>query len=56
MTTPPTLDPGFVANASVDAIRTQYERAERMAELWSDRARELFLLLADRAPEEMTGG
>ncbi|MFC8658075.1 hypothetical protein ACFUCT_23185 [Streptomyces parvus] len=42
------LDPDFVANASVDAIRTQYERAERMAELWADRARELFLLLSER--------
>lgn len=48
------LDPDFVANAPTDAIRTQYERAERMAELWADRARELFLLLADRAPEGPT--
>lgn len=46
------LDPGFVANASVDAIRTQYERAEQMVELWTDRARELFLLMTSRAPEE----
>ncbi|MET9204088.1 hypothetical protein ACFXOI_05685 [Streptomyces bacillaris] len=45
------LDPGFVANASADAIRTQYERAERMAELWADRARDLFLLLAERTEE-----
>ncbi|GGZ53060.1 hypothetical protein [Streptomyces rubiginosohelvolus] len=52
----PVLDPDFVANASVDAIRTQYERAERMAERWADQARELFLLLAERTPEERTDG
>ncbi|MFH9236096.1 hypothetical protein [Streptomyces globisporus] len=46
------LDPDFVANASADAIRTQYERAERMVDLWTDRARELFLLMTSRAPEE----
>ena len=48
------LDPDFVANATVDAIRTQYERAQCMADLWDDRARKLFLLLADRAIEEPT--
>ncbi|MFJ7999011.1 hypothetical protein ACIQ7D_17950 [Streptomyces sp. NPDC096310] len=39
-----------MANASADAIRTQYERAQRMADLWTDRARDLFLLLAERTP------
>jgi hypothetical protein len=49
---PPSLDPGFVATASVDAIRAQYERAQRTADLWDDRARALFLLLCQR--EEQT--
>ena len=47
---PETLDPDFVANASAEAIRTQYERAQRMADLWDNRARDLFLLLAERHP------
>ncbi|RSN13771.1 hypothetical protein DMH25_08260 [Streptomyces sp. WAC 01325] len=45
------LDPDFVANASVDAIRTQYERAQRTADMWNDRARALFLLLGQREDE-----
>ncbi|MGW6531421.1 hypothetical protein [Streptomyces venezuelae] len=48
MTYPPVLDPDFVANASVEAVRAQYERVQRMADLWDDRARELFLLLCRR--------
>jgi len=46
------LDPDFVANASVDAIRIQYEKAQALADLWDDRARELFLLMTSRAPKE----
>ncbi|MFJ8844315.1 hypothetical protein ACIRFF_15585 [Streptomyces cyaneofuscatus] len=46
------LAPDFVANASVDAIRAQYEKAQALADLWSDRARDLLLLLATRTPEE----
>ena len=46
------LDPDFAANASTDAIRTQYEKAQALADLWSDRARELFLLMTSRAPKE----
>ena len=42
------LRPEFVENASTDAIRVQCERAQAMADLWSDRARELFLLLGQR--------
>lgn len=42
------LDPDFVANASLEAIRVQYERAQRMADLWDERARALFLLLRQR--------
>lgn len=46
------LRPDFVENAGTDAIRAQYERAQAMADLWSDRARELFLLLAQREADE----
>ncbi|WP_228994377.1 hypothetical protein [Streptomyces sp. DH8] len=47
------IDPAFAAHASPTAIRAQYEHAERMAELWSDRARELLLLTTrTRAPED----
>lgn len=42
------LRPEFVANASTDAIRAQYERAQALADLWTDRARDLFLLLQER--------
>lgn len=54
MPNPPDLDPDFVANATPAAIRTQYERAQRMADLWDDRARALFLLLAQRE-DDTTG-
>ncbi|MCX4809034.1 hypothetical protein OG601_47125 [Streptomyces sp. NBC_01239] len=46
------LDPDFVANAPTSAIRTQYEHAQRMADLWDDKARALLLLLTER--EERT--
>lgn len=52
------LDADFVENASLDAIRTQYERAQTMADLWNDRARELFVLLCqreDQAAEQQPG-
>lgn len=42
------LDPGFARHASTDAIRAQYERAEAQITLWTDRARDLFLLLSQR--------
>jgi hypothetical protein len=42
------LDPDFVARASTDAIRAQYERAQATADMWADRARDLFLLLCAR--------
>ena len=42
------LRPDFVENASTPAIRAQYERAQSQADLWSDRARDLFLLLRQR--------
>lgn len=42
------LRPDFVQHASTDAIRAQYERAQAQADLWSDRARSLFLLLGER--------
>ena len=42
------LRPEFAEHASTDAIRTQYERAQAQADLWSDRARDLFLLLCQR--------
>jgi hypothetical protein len=45
------LRPEFVENASTDAIRAQYERAQRNADLWSDRARALFVLLCQREEE-----
>lgn len=50
------LRPDFIENASTDAIRVQYERAQAKADLWSDRARELFLLLAQREAEEHPPG
>lgn len=52
------LDADFVENASIDAIRTQYHRAQATADLWNDRARELFLLLCqreDQAAEQHVG-
>jgi hypothetical protein len=42
------LQPDFVARASTDAIRTQYQHAQAQSDLWADRARELFLLLCQR--------
>lgn len=42
------LRPEFAEQASTDAIRTQYERAQAQADLWADRARDLFLLLCQR--------
>lgn len=48
-----TLRPEFVQHASTEAIRAQYERAEAQITLWTDRARELFLLLSQR--EEQAG-
>lgn len=45
------LDPDFVAHAPLTAIRTQYERAQRAADLWDDKARALFLLLQQREEE-----
>lgn len=42
------LRPEFAEHASIDAVRTQYERAQAQADLWSDRARDLFLLLRER--------
>jgi hypothetical protein len=49
------LRPEFVENASTEAIRVQYERAQALADLWSDRARDLFLLLAQREAEGQPG-
>ena len=49
------LRPEFVENASPDAVRVQYERAQAMADLWSDRARELFLLLCQREEQTSSG-
>lgn len=49
MTTP--LRPDFVQHASTADIRAQYERAQAHADLWSDRARALFLLLCQRERE-----
>lgn len=46
------LDPDFVANAPLTAIRAQYAYAQQQADLWDDKARALFLLLAER--EERT--
>ncbi|MFI1677016.1 hypothetical protein [Streptomyces sp. NPDC020607] len=51
---PPDLRPEFVQQASAAAIRAQYERAQRMVDLWDDRARALFLLLCQREDEERT--
>jgi hypothetical protein len=42
------LRPEFVHNASTHAVRAQYEHAQALADLWSDRARDLFLLLCER--------
>ncbi|WIC88856.1 hypothetical protein SEA_ONIONKNIGHT_50 [Streptomyces phage OnionKnight] len=42
----------FVQHASTDAIRTQYERAQQQADMWTDRARALFLLLCEREAKE----
>lgn len=46
------LRPEFTEHASTDAIRTQYERAQAQADLWSDRARDLFLLLCQREDQD----
>ncbi|MBJ6623523.1 hypothetical protein [Streptomyces sp. DHE17-7] len=46
------LRPEFVANANLEAVRAQYERAQALADLWSDRARDLFLLLQDREGQD----
>ena len=46
------LRPEFVENASTPAIRAQYEHAQAQADLWTDRTRDLFLLLCQR--EEQT--
>ncbi|NUS82702.1 MAG: hypothetical protein HOY75_08110 [Streptomyces sp.] len=54
MTGPAALDPDFVANASPAEIRVQYERAQRTADMWDDRARALFLLLCQREDEATT--
>ncbi|MET8571860.1 hypothetical protein [Streptomyces sp. NPDC004783] len=48
------LRPEFIEHASIDAIRAQYERAQAQAELWSDRARDLFLLLCQREDQTAT--
>jgi hypothetical protein len=42
------LRPEFVERASTEAIRAQYEYAQARADLWTDRARDLFLLLSQR--------
>lgn len=42
------LRPEFVEHASTEAIRAQYELAQARADLWTDRARDLFLLLSQR--------
>lgn len=38
----------FTEHASTEAVRVQYERAQAQADLWADRARDLFLLLCQR--------
>ncbi|MGQ4393760.1 hypothetical protein ACN6K5_003546 [Streptomyces violaceoruber] len=48
------LRPDFAAHASLEAIRAQYERAQAQADLWSDRARDLFLLLCQRETQTRT--
>lgn len=52
------LRPEFVAHASIGAVRVQYEHAQAQADLWADRARDLFLLLCQREdqadPERIT--
>ena len=45
------LRPEFLENASIDAIRVQHEHAQAQADLWTDRARDLFLLLCQREDE-----
>jgi hypothetical protein len=40
-----------VENASIDAIRVQHEHAQAQADLWTDRARDLLLLLCQREDE-----
>jgi hypothetical protein len=42
------LRPDFVEHASTHDIRAQYERAQTQADMWADRARNLFLLLCQR--------
>lgn len=49
------LKPEFVEHASTGAIRAQYERAEANAALWTDRARDLFLLLCQREEQDSAG-
>ncbi|MFR9794280.1 hypothetical protein ACL07V_37600 [Streptomyces sp. MB22_4] len=46
------LKPDFAKNASIGAIRAQYQQAQRRADLWTDRARNLFLLLCEREEQQ----
>ena len=48
------LRPDFAAHASLEAIRAQYERAQAQADLWDNRARDLFLLLYQRETHTST--
>ncbi|WP_333757965.1 hypothetical protein [Streptomyces sp. ISBFB 2968] len=48
------LRPDFAEHASLEAIRAQYERAQAQADLWADRARDLFLLLCQRETHTRT--
>ncbi|MFJ3043649.1 hypothetical protein [Streptomyces tendae] len=48
------LRPDFAEHASLEAIRAQYERAQAQADLWADRARDLFLLLCQRETQTST--
>lgn len=50
------LRPDFVEHAGTDAIRAQYERAQAQADLWADRARDLFLLLCQREDQANATG
>jgi len=51
MTQQTAVDPAFAANASLEAVRAQYERAEQTVTLCQDRARALFVLLCQREDE-----
>ncbi|WP_157849376.1 hypothetical protein [Streptomyces violaceorubidus] len=48
------IRPDFAAYASIEAIRTQYERAQAQADIAADRARDLFLLLCQREDQART--